>query len=166
MKVVYIDSQNIHKWIFDYHWWIIDWKHFFVYLKDKYKVDKVKIFFWFIKEQKWLYFKLEKIWYEVCFKETLILPNGNVKWNVDIDIAIFVLRDYYENNISFAYLVTWDWDYNSLVDFLEEKNVFWKVFVPWVSNTSVLLRKSAKKKLVDLVPMKNKLQKEKLSTST
>ena len=89
MKIVYIDSQNIHQWLLQYHWWIIDWKRFFVYLGDKYKVDKVKIFFWYLKSQRGFYQKLRNIWYEVCFKETLVLPNWGIKGNVDIDIAIF-----------------------------------------------------------------------------
>ncbi len=98
MKIVYIDSQNIHKWIQDYHGWIIDWRRFFIYLKDKYLVDEIKIFFWFLKEQRWLYKKLKKIWYKICFKDTLILPDGSIKWNVDIDIVIFSLKDYYEKS--------------------------------------------------------------------
>lgn len=159
MKIVYIDSQNVHKALENYHNWIIDWKKFFVYLKEKYKADKVKIFFWYVCKHKFFYQSLWKIWFEVCFKETLVLPNWEIKWNVDIDIAIIALIDFYEYSVSNAYLVTWDWDYNSLILFWIEKWVFWKVFVPWINNSSVLLKKVAKQNIIDLIPMKNKLQK-------
>lgn len=46
MKIVYIDSQNIHKSTLDL-WWIIDWEKFYGYLKRKFEVDKIKIFFWY-----------------------------------------------------------------------------------------------------------------------
>lgn len=161
MKIVYIDSQNVHKALENYHNWIIDWNRFFVYCKEKYKVDKVKIFFWYINEYKYFYDRLTNIWYEVCFKETLVLKNGSIKWNVDIDIAIISLKDFYEDSVSEAYLVTWDWDYNTLISFWIDKWVFKKVFVPWVKNSSVLLTKTAKNWVVDLSPMKNKLEKKK-----
>jgi hypothetical protein len=34
--------------------------------------------------------------YEVFFKETLLLPDGTIKGNVDIDIAIVALEDFFE----------------------------------------------------------------------
>lgn len=40
MKIVYIDVQNTHQRTVE-RWWIIDWARFFVYLKEKYKVDVV-----------------------------------------------------------------------------------------------------------------------------
>ena len=166
MKIVYIDSQNIHKWILEYHKWIIDWWKFYIYLQDKYKINKVKIFFWYLKEQRWFYHKLRNIWYDVCFKETLVLPNWNIKGNVDIDIAIIALRDYYEKYVSEAFLVTWDWDFNSLVYFWIEKDIFWKIFIPWVKNSSILLKKIAKNNIIDLSEMKKKLKKEKPSYKT
>jgi hypothetical protein len=165
MKIIYIDSQNVHKALETYHKWTIDWNRFFVYLKEKYKADKIKIFFWYIKKHQGFYNKLWNIGFEVCFKETLVLPNWEIKWNVDIDIAINALKDFYEFSVSNAYLVTWDGDYNSLVVFWIEKWVFWKIFVPWVNNSSVLLKKVAKNNLIDLAVMMNKLQKKKLSNT-
>jgi hypothetical protein len=87
MKVVYIDAQNIHKATQDIGW-KIDWELFFLYMKRKFEVVEVKIFFWYVPKYKHLYEFLRKIGYTVVFKETLILPNGDIKWNVDIDIAI------------------------------------------------------------------------------
>ncbi|MDQ7009209.1 MAG: NYN domain-containing protein [Candidatus Gracilibacteria bacterium] len=166
MKIVYIDSQNIHQGLLQYHGWIIDWKNFYVYLNEKYEVDKVKIFFGYLKSQKGFYQKLKNIGYEVCFKETLVLPNGNIKGNVDIDIAIFALKDFYENSVSQAFLVTGDGDFNSLVYFWIEKEIFGKVIIPGVKNSSVLLKRVAKNNILDLAELKIKLKKEKLSNKT
>ena len=44
MKVVYIDAQNIHKATQDIGW-KIDWELFFLYMKRKFEVVEVKIFF-------------------------------------------------------------------------------------------------------------------------
>ncbi len=158
-NIVYIDAQNVHKSLEIYHEWKIDWERFIIYLQEKYQAEKIKIFFGFVPKYQRLYNHLESIGYEVCFKEALILPDGKIKWNVDIDIAIFAVRDFYECNLAQAILVTWDGDYNSLVDFWKEKWVFSHVLVPWVANSSVLLRRVAWKSLVDIAPMKNKLQK-------
>ena len=65
---------------------------------------------------------MRDIGYTVIFKETLILPNGDIKGNVDIDIAIQVLLDLLEGELSSAYLVTGDGDYNTLVDLLKKRN--------------------------------------------
>jgi hypothetical protein len=159
-NIVYIDAQNVHKSLEVYHDWLIDWERFFVYLREKYKTDEVKIFFWYVPKYRWLYERLKNYGYDVCFKDTLILPDGKIKWNVDIDIAIFAVRDFYEWKISQATLVTGDGDYNSLVDFWKEKWIFSHVLVPWMHNASVLLRRVAWKNLIDIAPMKNKLQKK------
>ena len=159
-SIVYIDAQNVHKSLEVYHNWLIDWERFLVYLREKFQIDEVKIFFGYVPKYHHLYARLESYGYTVCFKETLILPDGKIKWNVDIDIAIFAVRDFYEWAVSWALLVTWDGDYNSLVQFWKEKWVFSHVLVPWVLNSSMLLRRVAWKNLVDIAPMKNKLQKK------
>lgn len=160
MKIVYIDAQNIHKSIKIYHNWIIDREKFFRYCKEKFTIDDVKIFFWYIAKYKYFYQYLQKIWYTIHFKETLILPDWTTKWNVDIDIAIIWLRDVYEKTVSKAYIVTWDGDYNSLIDFWIEKQIFWRAILPGIKNSSKLLMKSAKKDILDLIPLQKKLQKE------
>ncbi len=158
-NIVYIDAQNVHKSLETYHEWKIDWERFIIYLREKYQVNTVKIFFWFVPKYQRLYEHLKSLGYEVCFKETLMLPDGKIKWNVDIDIAIFAVRDFYEWNTLRAILVTGDGDYNSLVDFWKQKWVFSHVLVPWVATSSILLRRVAGKHLVDIAPMRNKLQK-------
>lgn len=142
MKVVYIDSQNIHKAIEEL-WWIIDWELFYQYLVKKFEVQEIKIFLWYIKKYEKFYSQLKEVWYQVIYKETMVLENGTIKWNVDIDIAIHVMLDMFEWWLQKAYLVTWDWDYNTLVDLLKSKNLFGRVLVPNRKKASKLLKKSA-----------------------
>jgi len=142
MKIVYIDSQNIHKWIEEL-WWYIDWELFYIYMKRKFWVDKIKIFLWYVLKYKRFYEKLNNIWYDIVFKDTLILPNWTIKWNVDIDIAIQCMLDIFEWDLEKAYLITWDWDFNSLVDLLKNRNLLWRVLIPNRKKASKLLKKSA-----------------------
>ena len=142
MKIVYIDAQNIHKSTQDIGW-KIDWELFFLYMKRKFEVIEVKIFFWYVPKYKHLYESLRKIGYTVVFKETLILPNGDIKWNVDIDIAIQTLLDLLEWELTSAYLVTGDGDYNTLVDLLKKRNKLGRVLIPHRDKASKLLKKSA-----------------------
>ncbi len=109
MKIVYIDAQNIHKSTQDV-WWNIDRWSFFLYLQRKFLTDEIKIFFGYIPKHQTLYDHLTNIWYKIVFKETLTLPNGDIKWNVDIDIAIEYLLDLCEWWLKQAYLVTGDGD--------------------------------------------------------
>ena len=164
MKIMYIDSQNIHKAILDL-WWIIDWEKYYIYIKNKYKLDKVKIFLGYINKYERFYKKLKNIWYEIVFKETLILPDGSIKWNVDIDIAINVLLDLFEWNLSQAYLVTWDGDYNTLVNLLKNRNMLWKVFIPNKNKSSKLLRKSAWSSIITLESIKYFIEKKPRNSS-
>jgi hypothetical protein len=90
-----------------------------------------------------LYKQLRVLWYEVIFKETMVLPNGDIKWNVDIDIAIHTILDVIEWWLTKGYLVTWDWDYNTLVDFLRKRNVLWRILIPHRNKVSKLLKKAA-----------------------
>ncbi|PID83764.1 hypothetical protein CSB09_04480 [Candidatus Gracilibacteria bacterium] len=142
MKVLYIDSQNIHKALLEIGW-KIDWKKFFDYSKEKYNIDEIKMFVGYLQKFEHFYKKLEAIGYKLIFKKASILPNGEVKGNVDIDICIESMKDFYENKLSQMYLASGDGDFNSLVDFFREKTIFGKVFIPNAKKSSKILRKSA-----------------------
>ncbi len=142
MKILYIDAQNIHKSTQDM-WRIIDWENFLWYAKKKFEIDSAKIFFWYMAKYETLYNQLNKYWYKVIFKETMILPNGEIKGNVDIDIAIHSILDLVEGWLQKFYLATWDGDYNTLVDILRKRGVLWRVLIPHREKASKLLKKSA-----------------------
>ncbi len=160
MKIVYIDAQNIHKSLQVYHDWTLDWKRFYIFCTEKFQATEIKIFFWYVPKYRHLYESLGKIGYTVIFKETLMLPNGDIKWNVDIDIAIIAVRDTYEWLVTRALLITGDGDYNSLISFWQEKWIFDLVLIPGVKNSSTLLTRTAWKRIFDIALLKNKLQKD------
>lgn len=141
-NIVYIDAQNVHKSTQDVGW-IVDWKKLYEYLQRKLWPVRIKIFFWYVSKYEHLYREFKWCGYEVIFKETLILPNWDIKWNVDIDIAISVLLDMFEWDLKTAYLITWDGDYNTLVDLLKARDKFGRVFIPHPKKASKLLKKSA-----------------------
>jgi len=164
MKIMYIDSQNIHKSILDL-WWKIDWEKYYNYVKNKYEIDNIKIFLWYMKKYENFYRNLSNIWYEVVFKETLVLPDGTIKWNVDIDIAIQVLLDLFEWKLTKAYIVSWDGDYNTLVDLLKVRWILWKVFIPNKKKSSKLIRKSAWSDIITLESIKYFIEKKPRNSS-
>jgi uncharacterized LabA/DUF88 family protein len=106
-------------------------------------VDVIKIFFGYVKKYETLYKQLRSYWYKVVFKQTMVLPNGEIKWNVDVDIAIDCVLDLTEWWLDLGYLVTWDGDYNTLVDLLRKRKSLWRVLIPHRTKASKLLKKSA-----------------------
>ena len=160
MKVMYIDAQNVHKAI-EYLWWTLDRWKFYTYAINKFWLDEIKIFQWYLTRYESFYTKLKWIWYKVIFKNSMILPNWAVKWNVDIDIAIESLVDYYEDDLEKAYLVSSDWDYNTLVDKFREKNILWRVLIPSRESASLLLKKAAWSNIQSIQDLKYLLEKEK-----
>jgi len=142
MKIAYIDAQNIHKWIQEVGR-IIDREKLHRYLKTKFEISQIKIFFGYMKKYQKLYNYLKKVWYDVVFKETMILPNWITKWNVDVDITIHCVLDLTEWNLGLWYILSGDGDYNTLVDLLVSRWKLWRVIIPNKINSSKLLRKSA-----------------------
>lgn len=150
MKIAYVDSQNIHKQMWR-HGLEVDWKSFLKYCQSKYDIDRVKIFLWYLPKYTSFYRYLEHLWYIVVLKRTWILPDGSIKWNVDIDIAIHVLDDYYEEVLDQFILVSCDWDFASLVERSKKKNIFDRVMVADIQRSSKLLRKVSWSMINDLM---------------
>jgi uncharacterized LabA/DUF88 family protein len=123
MKAIYIDVQNIHRKTLD-HGRMIDRQRLYRYLYEKYSPDRIYYVVWYIAKYHSTYQNLENIGYTMIFKETLVLPNGEVKGNVDIDIAIKVIEDARENGLTGVYLITNDGDYNSLVAWCLQRHMF------------------------------------------
>lgn len=142
MHILYIDAQNIHKSTQEMGR-IIDWWEFLAYTQRKFNINTAKIFFGYVAKYETLYQQLRTLWYEIIFKETMILPNGDTKWNVDIDIAIHSILDVVEWWLSKAYLASGDGDYNTLVDFWRKRDVLGRVLIPHREKASKLLKKSA-----------------------
>jgi uncharacterized LabA/DUF88 family protein len=133
MKIAYIDAQNIRLWVRELGR-ELDWKKFFVYLTMKHKVIRVKLYIWYMSKNKELYRSLEEIWYILIFKKTYEYQDDNqktiVKWNVDTILTLDAIKDYYLWNISHGILVSWDGDFDMMIDFWIEQNVWFDIMVP------------------------------------
>lgn len=158
MKIVYIDVQNVHRKTLDYGR-KIDRHKFFIYLKAKYSADIIYYAVWYIEVYKSYYEYLKKIWYVMLYKETILLPTGEIKGNVDIDIAITCIYDLWKNNLQVAYLVTNDGDYNSLIKKLIEEKVFGGLIVPDRKTASRLIKKF-NRTILDIQEIRAKVKKE------
>jgi len=157
MKIAYIDAQNIHmgiKWL----WWTIDWKKFFLYLKNKYEIDQIIMFFWYIPKYQKLYDFLLKVWYKIVFKEVSIRIDGSTKGNVDIDVAIKAMNDVTDEYLHEAYLVTTDSDFNSLIYEFRRRKIRWKLIVTHFLHTSKYLRKASGKAIQPLTDIRHLIQ--------
>jgi len=149
-NIAYIDWTNLHKWIKNL-WEELDYKKFRNWIYEKYKIEKAYIFMWFIESQKPLYDFLEKVWFNLIFKESIV-HKWIVKWNADSELVLKSVRDFYEENELWeVVLVTWDWDFSCLIDFLVEKWKFKTILIPNRKYCSYLIRK----KQISLIYLKN-----------
>lgn len=130
-NIAFIDAQNLHLWTASENW-KIDFKRFRIYLKDKFKVNEVYFFLWFLSEdEQELYTRLQKNWYILVFREHSSELKWTKKWNVDVDIVFSIMkRIIEENDFDKIVLVSWDWDYIKLVKYLISKDLFKKILFP------------------------------------
>jgi len=140
MKInVYIDGANLHKGVDDLDW-TLDYKRFYIWLKDKYKIDKAYLFIGFIAKNKYLYTRLQEAGFIMIYKEITYDGTGLVKGNCDAALVLKVASDFYEKNCDQAVIVSSDGDYAVLVAFLKGKKAF-KILISPSNNCSFLLRK-------------------------
>ena len=128
MRIWYIDSQNIKLGVREL-WSEIDRENLFIYTKVRYKLDELKFFVWYLSTNIDLYTHLRAVGYTVVFKKTHEY-DGKVKGNVDTLMMKVWIKDADEGKVSKAYLFSWDWDFEVLIDYWKEKWVFEKVFIP------------------------------------
>lgn len=158
MKIAYIDVQNIHRKTVDFNW-IIDWNKFLIYLKQNCKTDIVYYAVWYLSKYDKFYDYLSSLWYSLLFKKVTILPNWSMKWNVDVDIAIRSLFDFFEEWLEKAIIVSNDGDYNTLVDVLRQKWIFDRLMIVDYTSASKQLRKSAWPYIQDIQRIKHLIEK-------
>jgi uncharacterized LabA/DUF88 family protein len=148
----FIDSQNLklsvrnsvenRKGEIIYNGWDLDFKRFFIYLQDKYRVDKAYLFIGRVAGNEALYTYLENIGYTVIYKPTLVYTEGKkkvIKGNLDAELVLHTMIEY--PNFSKAMIVAGDGDYYCLVEYLESQKKLLNVFIPNRYKFSSLLRK-------------------------
>ncbi len=160
----YIDSQNLNLGVKSMGW-ILDFKRFRVYLKEKYSISKAYIFIGFVPGNQNLYNALQEYGYVLIFKPVILGDNKEPKGNIDADLVLKAMIDFHENNFEKAVIVSSDGDFYCLVDYFYSKEKLKTVISPYFETCSSLLKKTAKEKLVFLDNLKEKLEYKRKSTA-
>jgi uncharacterized LabA/DUF88 family protein len=151
----FIDGQNLYLGVQSLGW-KLDYKRFRVYLREKYKVSVAYLFIGYIPANQDLYSSLQEAGYILVFKPTLPDENGKVKGNVDADLVLQAMIDY--KKYDKAIIITSDGDFYSLVKYLYKNNKLKYVISPYVKTCSILLKKTAKEKVVFIENLRKKLE--------
>ncbi|OGS27698.1 MAG: hypothetical protein A2297_04200 [Elusimicrobia bacterium RIFOXYB2_FULL_48_7] len=134
----FIDSQNLNLSIRSQNW-ILDFRRFRVYLKQKYSVTKAFIFIGQMEANQNLYDALKNFGYLLVYKPTVSLSDGTVKGNIDAELVLHAMLEF--KNYDKAVIVTSDGDFYCLVDYLKSQNKLEKLIVPYSRRYSSLLQK-------------------------
>ncbi|MEA3344483.1 MAG: NYN domain-containing protein [Patescibacteria group bacterium] len=151
----FIDSQNLNLGIQSLGW-KLDYKRFRVYLKEKYKVSIAYLFIGYVQDNQDLYSFLQESGYILIFKPTLPDKDGKIKGNIDADLVLRAMIDY--NKYNKAIIISSDGDFYSLVKYLYKNNKLECVLSPYIKTCSILLKKTAKGKIVFMENLRKKLQ--------
>ncbi len=148
----FIDSQNLNLSVLKdivreqtgkivYIGWKLDFKKFYIYLKDKYKVDKAFLFIGHVVGNKSLYKFLEETGYNVIYKPTLNYSEGKekiIKGNVDAELVLHTMIEF--PNYNKAIIASGDGDYYCLIEYLEQQNKLFHIIIPNKLSYSSLLK--------------------------
>ena len=133
----FIDNQNLNLGILELGW-KLDYQRFYIYLKEKHKSVKIFLFIGFVEKNKKLYEYLENIGYILVFKNISVGNSGKIKGNVDSLMILNIMI--YLNNYNKCIIVTGDGDFDCVVEYLINKNKFYKLIIPNQRKLSQLLK--------------------------
>lgn len=138
ISYAFIDAQNLYLWTKS-QWRDLDFARFRVFLKDKRNVQKAFLFIGYKSWNEYLYGELQQAWYILIFKPTLELKNWVIKWNVDAELVLHTMIQWW--NYEKAVIVSWDWDFHCLVEHLEKEKKLLTLVLPNKYWYSSLLKK-------------------------
>jgi uncharacterized LabA/DUF88 family protein len=151
----FIDGQNLNLSVskniyknkkLEYKGWKLDYKKFRIFLKDKFRVNKVFYFIGKIKGNEKLYANLKSYGYDLVFKSTVKDSDGKPKGNVDAELVLHASAIEY-NHFDKAIIVAGDGDYCCLIKYLEQKKKLFKIIIPNAKSESTLLKEFQKYKM-------------------
>jgi uncharacterized LabA/DUF88 family protein len=149
----FIDSQNLNLSIRNdqknkitgkviYSGWKLDYKRFFIYLKDKYRVSKAFLFIGKKKGNEGLYEYLERSGYSMVYKPTIDFSDGDhgtgTKGNIDAELVLQTMIEL--SNFDKAIIVAGDGDYHCLIKYLINQNKLKHILIPNKYSYSSLLK--------------------------
>jgi uncharacterized LabA/DUF88 family protein len=155
----FIDGQNVNLGIKSLGW-LLDFKKFRIYLREKYSVQKAYYFIGYVPGNSDLYASLQKFGYILIFKPTFVNSDGKIKGNCDAELVLQAMIDLpdYEK----AVIVSGDGDFHCLIRYLREKNKLKTVLAPNRERYSGLIKKAAGTNLTFMNDLKNKMEFTKL----
>ncbi|MCA9361266.1 NYN domain-containing protein [Candidatus Kaiserbacteria bacterium] len=160
----FIDSQNLNLGIIGAGW-KLDFARFRIYLKDKFKITKAFLFIGYVPGNEKLYTYLQQSGYICIFKPVLELPNKDIKGNVDAELVLHTMIQFY--NFDQAVVVSGDGDFYCLVEYLVEQDKLLTLLVPNQEHYSGLFKKSEYIPFIKFVSYQQvKLEKRKAPTRT
>jgi uncharacterized LabA/DUF88 family protein len=158
----FVDSNNLNLGMKDLDW-KLDYKKFRIYLKEKYNIAKAYLFLGYIPGNEVMYTSLQEAGFLIIFKPIILNKDGNCKGNVDAELVLHTMIEY--PNFDQAVIVSSDGDFYCLVKYLYENNKLKKVISPYIGHCSVLLRRSAKEKIIFMDNLQEKLEYKRKSTA-
>lgn len=141
----FIDSQNLNLGVRSQDW-RLDFKKFYIYLKDKLHVKKAFLFIGYMEEYRSLYQSLRKSGYEIIFKPAIRYGRKSIKGNVDADLVLHAAKIQY-SKYNKAVVVTGDGDFYCLLEDMVKEKRLSRLVIPSRRSQSRLLRKFEKYKL-------------------
>lgn len=123
----FIDSQNLNLGVRSMGW-VLDFKKFRIYLKNKYNIQKAFLFIGYIPGNEKLYTKLQEYGYTLVFKKTQRISKMKTKENVDAELVLHAVIE--KQNYQKAFVVSGDGDFYCLIEYLKKKGKFGKILVP------------------------------------
>jgi len=136
----YIDGANLHKGTVELGWYV-DYSRFYIWLHEKFRIEKAYIFIGHISKYESLYSKMRTAGFVLVFKEITLGDHGQVKGNCDADLVLYAIRDFYESSPDQAVFVSSDGDFTSTISFLMNKGLTVRLVSP-SKNCSLLLLKT------------------------
>lgn len=156
----FIDSQNLNLGI-KARGWILDFKRFRIYLRDKHGVSKAFLFLGYVVGNQTLYTELQEAGYIIVWKPTLEFKKEGktyIKGNVDGELILHSMIEY--PNYKKAVIVSGDGDFHCLIEYLISKDKLHCLCVPNQFRFSSLLRKFRRfMQFLDAPGMQEKLSK-------
>lgn len=153
----FIDSQNVNLSTRELGW-VLDWRKFRVYLKEKYKVERAYMFLGYVRENRKLYEFLRNSGYTLVFKQ-VIQDDRVIKGNIDAELVLQAVIDF--KNYDKAVVVTNDGDFTCLIKYLGEQQKLSCVLSPNISRCSFFLRKAAKGRIFCMASLRSRVEYEK-----
>lgn len=147
----FIDAQNIHLCARQ-DGWTLDWKNFWILLREKFAVRKAYIFIGYLERNSDLYRFLKQLGYTLVFKETSQFE-GKIKGNVDVELAVRSVLDlhYYSK----AVIVSNDGDFSYLCKELSERKKLGGVVCTSPKAASGILKRTVRDQIFFLSTVKH-----------